>query len=82
MKSSGSKETDPPAGALKCPKGYFCDQYWIGPNQGITSFDNVHLFALCYLFINYAFVCYFDLKHVILFNNTKHGAIVRSNGQH
>ena len=29
-----------------CPSGYNCDEYWIGPNDGITTFDNIALAML------------------------------------
>ena len=28
-------------GAYQCPHGSQCDRWWIGPNFGITSFDNI-----------------------------------------
>ena len=30
----------------KCPPGFKCDRYWSGPNDGITSFDNIFLSML------------------------------------
>ena len=36
-------------GALKCDEGSVCARYWIGPNYGITSFDNI-LFAMLTVF--------------------------------
>jgi len=33
-------------GGLRCPPGYACTKYWIGPNYGIVSFDNIGLAML------------------------------------
>jgi len=33
-------------GGLHCPPGYVCTKYWIGPNYGIVSFDNIGLAML------------------------------------
>ena len=33
-------------GGLHCPTGYVCTKYWIGPNYGIVSFDNIGLAML------------------------------------
>ena len=30
----------------QCPEGYYCDRYWAGPNEGITSFDNIFISML------------------------------------
>ncbi|XP_062411314.1 voltage-dependent R-type calcium channel subunit alpha-1E [Sardina pilchardus] len=39
-----------PCGFRQCPSGYNCSEYaWIGPNDGITQFDNI-LFALLTVF--------------------------------
>ena len=27
----------------QCPDGYICDRYWSGPNEGMTSFDNIFI---------------------------------------
>ena len=32
-----------------CPEGTTCRQYWLGPNYGITQFDNI-LFAILTVF--------------------------------
>jgi len=32
-----------------CPNGTTCKQYWLGPNYGITQFDNI-LFAILTVF--------------------------------
>ncbi|XP_048875915.1 probable voltage-dependent N-type calcium channel subunit alpha-1B isoform X1 [Brienomyrus brachyistius] len=37
------------APARTCPNGTVCDEYWIGPNFGITNFDNI-LFAVLTVF--------------------------------
>lgn len=29
-----------------CPSDYNCREYWIGPNDGITTFDNIALAML------------------------------------
>ncbi|XP_010286210.1 PREDICTED: voltage-dependent R-type calcium channel subunit alpha-1E-like, partial [Phaethon lepturus] len=44
------EELDPPhpCGAQGCPPGYECRE-WIGPNDGITQFDNI-LFAVLTVF--------------------------------
>ncbi|KAL0965374.1 hypothetical protein UPYG_G00280480 [Umbra pygmaea] len=39
--------TEPPA--RMCPNGTECREYWIGPNYGITNFDNI-LFAVLTVF--------------------------------
>ncbi|XP_051976308.1 probable voltage-dependent N-type calcium channel subunit alpha-1B [Xyrauchen texanus] len=39
--------TEPPA--LMCENGTICREYWIGPNFGITNFDNI-LFAVLTVF--------------------------------
>nr|XP_033960159.1 voltage-dependent R-type calcium channel subunit alpha-1E-like isoform X1 [Pseudochaenichthys georgianus] len=36
-------------GVRKCPEGYDCSDTWIGPNDGITQFDNI-LFAVLTVF--------------------------------
>ncbi|XP_063742041.1 voltage-dependent R-type calcium channel subunit alpha-1E-like isoform X1 [Eleginops maclovinus] len=36
-------------GVRKCPEGYDCNDTWIGPNDGITQFDNI-LFAVLTVF--------------------------------
>ncbi|XP_056111121.1 voltage-dependent P/Q-type calcium channel subunit alpha-1A isoform X8 [Rhinichthys klamathensis goyatoka] len=36
-------------GARKCPNGTVCKKYWLGPNYGITQFDNI-LFAVLTVF--------------------------------
>ncbi|XP_048107594.1 probable voltage-dependent R-type calcium channel subunit alpha-1E isoform X3 [Alosa alosa] len=39
-----------PCGFRQCPSGYNCSEFaWIGPNDGITQFDNI-LFALLTVF--------------------------------
>ena len=30
----------------ECPANYNCTEYWIGPNDGITTFDNIALAML------------------------------------
>jgi len=35
--------------ARTCPNGTVCQEYWIGPNYGITNFDNI-LFAILTVF--------------------------------
>ncbi|XP_042564802.1 voltage-dependent R-type calcium channel subunit alpha-1E isoform X4 [Clupea harengus] len=45
-----SSEVEFPCGFRKCPPGYTCSDFtWIGPNDGITQFDNI-LFALLTVF--------------------------------
>uniref|UniRef100_A0A669C7T6 Voltage-dependent calcium channel type A subunit alpha-1 n=1 Tax=Oreochromis niloticus TaxID=8128 RepID=A0A669C7T6_ORENI len=41
--------TDFPCGVRKCPAKYTCNDTWIGPNDGITQFDNI-LFAVLTVF--------------------------------
>lgn len=36
-------------GVRKCPESYDCNDTWIGPNDGITQFDNI-LFAVLTVF--------------------------------
>ena len=36
-------------GMRKCPERYDCNDSWIGPNDGITQFDNI-LFAVLTVF--------------------------------
>lgn len=36
-------------GMRKCPESYDCNDTWIGPNDGITQFDNI-LFAVLTVF--------------------------------
>lgn len=36
-------------GVRKCPERYDCNDTWIGPNDGITQFDNI-LFAVLTVF--------------------------------
>uniref|UniRef100_I3J0M6 Calcium voltage-gated channel subunit alpha1 E n=1 Tax=Oreochromis niloticus TaxID=8128 RepID=I3J0M6_ORENI len=38
-----------PCGVRKCPAKYTCNDTWIGPNDGITQFDNI-LFAVLTVF--------------------------------
>lgn len=39
-----------PCGFRQCPSGYNCSEFaWIGPNDGITQFDNI-LFAVLTVF--------------------------------
>uniref|UniRef100_A0A4W6G2M6 Calcium voltage-gated channel subunit alpha1 E n=1 Tax=Lates calcarifer TaxID=8187 RepID=A0A4W6G2M6_LATCA len=38
-----------PCGVRQCPAKYTCDNVWIGPNDGITQFDNI-LFAVLTVF--------------------------------
>uniref|UniRef100_A0A8C9TBW9 Calcium voltage-gated channel subunit alpha1 E n=1 Tax=Scleropages formosus TaxID=113540 RepID=A0A8C9TBW9_SCLFO len=38
-----------PCGNRKCPEQYNCSSVWIGPNDGITQFDNI-LFAVLTVF--------------------------------
>uniref|UniRef100_A0A6Q2Y843 EF-hand domain-containing protein n=1 Tax=Esox lucius TaxID=8010 RepID=A0A6Q2Y843_ESOLU len=38
-----------PCGVRKCPEKYACRDTWIGPNDGITQFDNI-LFAVLTVF--------------------------------
>ena len=38
-----------PCGVRQCPAGYNCSDRWIGPNYGITQFDNI-LFAVLTVF--------------------------------
>ncbi|XP_048022437.1 voltage-dependent N-type calcium channel subunit alpha-1B isoform X9 [Megalobrama amblycephala] len=50
---TGEKVGDYPCGieksARKCPEGTVCQEYWKGPNYGITNFDNI-LFAILTVF--------------------------------
>lgn len=39
--------TEPPS--RLCPDGTMCRPYWLGPNYGITQFDNI-LFAILTVF--------------------------------
>ena len=49
----GEQAADYPCGtelpARTCPNGTTCQEYWIGPNYGITNFDNI-LFAILTVF--------------------------------
>ncbi|XP_055717155.1 voltage-dependent R-type calcium channel subunit alpha-1E-like isoform X3 [Salvelinus fontinalis] len=42
-------ESEFPCGVRKCPDKYACSETWIGPNDGITQFDNI-LFAVLTVF--------------------------------
>uniref|UniRef100_A0A6Q2XVE7 EF-hand domain-containing protein n=1 Tax=Esox lucius TaxID=8010 RepID=A0A6Q2XVE7_ESOLU len=42
-------ESEFPCGVRKCPEKYACRDTWIGPNDGITQFDNI-LFAVLTVF--------------------------------
>lgn len=44
-----SSELEFPCGVRQCPAGYHCSDSWIGPNDGITQFDNI-LFAVLTVF--------------------------------
>ncbi|XP_055077476.1 voltage-dependent R-type calcium channel subunit alpha-1E isoform X1 [Periophthalmus magnuspinnatus] len=44
-----SSEIDFPCGVRQCPAKYNCSKNWIGPNDGITQFDNI-LFAVLTVF--------------------------------
>ncbi|KAI1883209.1 hypothetical protein AGOR_G00242850 [Albula goreensis] len=44
-----SSEWEFPCGVRKCPDKYDCNGTWIGPNDGITQFDNI-LFAVLTVF--------------------------------
>uniref|UniRef100_A0AAV2L283 Voltage-dependent calcium channel alpha-1 subunit IQ domain-containing protein n=1 Tax=Knipowitschia caucasica TaxID=637954 RepID=A0AAV2L283_KNICA len=44
-----SSEVDFPCGVRQCPSKYNCSKNWIGPNDGITQFDNI-LFAVLTVF--------------------------------
>ncbi|XP_069006576.1 voltage-dependent R-type calcium channel subunit alpha-1E [Embiotoca jacksoni] len=44
-----SSESEFPCGVRQCPVKYTCSDTWIGPNDGITQFDNI-LFALLTVF--------------------------------
>uniref|UniRef100_A0A3P9B608 Calcium voltage-gated channel subunit alpha1 E n=1 Tax=Maylandia zebra TaxID=106582 RepID=A0A3P9B608_9CICH len=44
-----SSEVEFPCGVRKCPTKYTCNDTWIGPNDGITQFDNI-LFAVLTVF--------------------------------
>ncbi|CAL8348660.1 unnamed protein product, partial [Gadus morhua 'NCC'] len=44
-----SSLSDFPCGVRQCPDKYTCTEGWIGPNDGITQFDNI-LFALLTVF--------------------------------
>uniref|UniRef100_A0A670IA08 Voltage-dependent R-type calcium channel subunit alpha n=1 Tax=Podarcis muralis TaxID=64176 RepID=A0A670IA08_PODMU len=50
VNNSGEEQLDPPhpCGVQGCPAGYECRE-WIGPNDGITQFDNI-LFAVLTVF--------------------------------
>uniref|UniRef100_A0A8C5C9D1 Voltage-dependent N-type calcium channel subunit alpha n=1 Tax=Gadus morhua TaxID=8049 RepID=A0A8C5C9D1_GADMO len=52
-KDTGELAADFPCGmeppARTCPNGTVCREYWIGPNYGITNFDNI-LFAVLTVF--------------------------------
>ena len=49
----GERAADWPCGleppARMCPNGTKCEEYWTGPNFGITNFDNI-LFAVLTVF--------------------------------
>ncbi|XP_057696571.1 voltage-dependent R-type calcium channel subunit alpha-1E [Corythoichthys intestinalis] len=44
-----STEFEFPCGVRQCPAKYICSDTWIGPNDGITQFDNI-LFAVLTVF--------------------------------
>ncbi|XP_030582425.1 voltage-dependent R-type calcium channel subunit alpha-1E isoform X1 [Archocentrus centrarchus] len=44
-----SSEVEFPCGVRQCPPKYTCNDTWIGPNDGITQFDNI-LFAVLTVF--------------------------------
>ncbi|XP_035997563.1 voltage-dependent R-type calcium channel subunit alpha-1E [Fundulus heteroclitus] len=44
-----SSEYEFPCGVRQCPGKYACTETWIGPNDGITQFDNI-LFAVLTVF--------------------------------
>ncbi|KAG7269326.1 hypothetical protein CRUP_031846 [Coryphaenoides rupestris] len=44
-----SSEVAFPCGVRRCPERYDCNDSWIGPNDGITQFDNI-LFAVLTVF--------------------------------
>ena len=44
-----SAEVEFACGVRKCPDKYDCNGTWIGPNDGITQFDNI-LFAVLTVF--------------------------------
>ncbi|XP_035502564.2 voltage-dependent R-type calcium channel subunit alpha-1E isoform X2 [Scophthalmus maximus] len=44
-----SSEFEFPCGVRQCPSKYTCNDTWIGPNDGITQFDNI-LFAVLTVF--------------------------------
>uniref|UniRef100_A0A672HZ14 Voltage-dependent calcium channel type A subunit alpha-1 n=1 Tax=Salarias fasciatus TaxID=181472 RepID=A0A672HZ14_SALFA len=44
-----SSEFEFPCGVRQCPTKYTCNDTWIGPNDGITQFDNI-LFAVLTVF--------------------------------
>ncbi|KAF6734847.1 putative voltage-dependent R-type calcium channel subunit alpha-1E, partial [Oryzias melastigma] len=44
-----SSEYEFPCGVRQCPNSYICNRSWIGPNDGITQFDNI-LFAVLTVF--------------------------------
>ncbi|XP_015255235.1 PREDICTED: voltage-dependent R-type calcium channel subunit alpha-1E-like isoform X4 [Cyprinodon variegatus] len=44
-----SSEYEFPCGVRQCPTKYACTETWIGPNDGITQFDNI-LFAVLTVF--------------------------------
>ncbi|XP_061680587.1 voltage-dependent R-type calcium channel subunit alpha-1E [Syngnathoides biaculeatus] len=44
-----SSESEFPCGVRQCPAKYTCGDTWIGPNDGITQFDNI-LFAVLTVF--------------------------------
>ncbi|KAM4548311.1 LOW QUALITY PROTEIN: voltage-dependent R-type calcium channel subunit alpha-1E [Odontesthes bonariensis] len=44
-----SSEYEFPCGVRQCPTKYNCNRTWIGPNDGITQFDNI-LFAVLTVF--------------------------------
>lgn len=50
---SGEQAAEFPCGmeapARTCENGTVCQEYWIGPNYGITNFDNI-LFAILTVF--------------------------------
>ncbi|KAJ3614533.1 hypothetical protein NHX12_018105, partial [Muraenolepis orangiensis] len=48
-KITGDKVDDLPCGSRLCPNGTECRGHWLGPNYGITQFDNI-LFAVLTVF--------------------------------
>ncbi|XP_056459271.1 voltage-dependent R-type calcium channel subunit alpha-1E [Gadus chalcogrammus] len=61
-----------PCGVRQCPDKYTCTEGWIGPNDGITQFDNI-LFALLTVFQCITMEGWTTVLYNVLFCSHLHG---------